>query len=252
MMLSSVQVFFTAVIVMFSFTQASPLVSSIHSRDADAANDTLATASIKTFAYTKQAIINTLALSNGTSTLPEPTGLSLKYATIGRGVQNYTCVNSTAQAIPVAIGALAVLYDITAQVLLDPANISSMVDTAANMPASTFILRNMPLDIPAVGTYPVIGEHFFQADATPTFDLFVVGKRAFCKLTTKINAPETSSMGIDGTGSVAWLSLAAEAPSVGIAQVYRVLTAGGNAPPTCAGQAANISILYSAAYHFYA
>ena len=57
-----------------------------------------------------------------------------------------------------------------------------MADTAVDLPATSFILPSRPLDIPNVGTYPVIGDHFFLADGTPTFDIFDVGKKAFCKL----------------------------------------------------------------------
>lgn len=80
------------------------------------------------------------------------------------------------------IGALAVLYDVTARALLDPSIVTLMTDTAVNLPSTSFILPSRPLDIPNVGTYQVIGDHFFLADGTPTFDIFDVGKRAFCKL----------------------------------------------------------------------
>lgn len=48
-----------------------------------------------------------------------------------------------------------------------------------------------------------------------------------------------------------WLALSAKEGSVGIEQVYRVVTAGGQAPATCAGAASVISVPYAAAYHFY-
>jgi len=68
---------------------------------------------------------------------------------------------------------------------------------------------------------------------------------------TKIKAPKNASKGPAKTGAVDWLALVTKEPSVGIAQVYRVSTAGGVAPATCAGQPSVISIPYAAAYHFY-
>ena len=175
----------------------------------------------------------------------------MRYVTIGRGVQNYTCATSTPESIPKAIGALAVLYDVTARALLTPEIVQFMADSAVALPETSFILGGRPLDVPNVGTYPVIGEHFFTADGTPFFDVFDAGKRIFCKLVAKIKAPTNASKGPNGTGAVDWLDLAAKDGSVGFATVYRVSTAGGNPPASCAGQPSVVSIPYAAAYHFY-
>lgn len=69
----------------------------------------------------------------------------------------------------------------------------------------------------------------------------------------KIDAPNEASRGLEGTGAVPWLALVAkdEYPSVGLKEVFRVETAGGNPPKSCAGIEGVISVPYAAAYHFY-
>ena len=58
-----------------------------------------------------------------------------------------------------------------------------------------------------------------------------------------------------GFGAVAWLKLEHESSSdaVGdIMEVYRMNTAGGSPPATCAGMAATFEVQYAAEYWFYA
>lgn len=60
---------------------------------------------------------------------------------------------------------------------------------------------------------------------------------------------------IAGYGNVPWLQLQAEVVtgSEGVVQqVYRLNTAGGSPPPTCAGQQAAFEIQYAAEYWLYA
>lgn len=85
------------------------------------------------------------------------------------------------------------------------------------------------------------------------FDLFASGSRIRGKVVKKIKAPAESNRGLEGTGAVDWLALErkAEAGSVGLSQVFRVETAGGNPPADCAGISGGISVPYAAAYHFY-
>lgn len=97
-----------------------------------------------------------------------------------------------------------------------------------------------------------LGHHFFDASGTPTFDLSSVSKILYAAKTGDITAPSTANLGPAGTGAVDWLSLAAKATytSVGLTQVYRVETAGGNpiTPCTVAGVE---SVQYAAQYWFY-
>lgn len=188
----------------------------------------------------------------GNATLPPPTGLTLKYITVGHGVQNYTCSSPSADVVPKAIGALATLYDVTSLALLNPDLASSLPALAASHPlTSSFIVPNTPLSLPDVGTFPVLGGHFFNADATPVFDLFTTGTRIFSKVAQKIKAPKQANRGLEQTGAVDWLALVAKEGSVGLSEVFRVETAGGNPPVNCAGAGAVVSVPYAAAYHFY-
>ena len=95
-----------------------------------------------------------------------------------------------------------------------------------------------------------IGQHYFDATGTPTFDL---GQTGFLSAAKKadIPAPTDADAGVLGTGAVDWLMLSDKGGSVGLSRVYRVLTAGGKAPATCAGQDSNINVQYTAQYWFY-
>ena len=71
-----------------------------------------------------------------------------------------------------------------------------------------------------------------------------------------IAAPENSSKGPEdqGNGAVDWLALTPKPGdgTVGLGEVYRVETAGGEQPETCVGQPAMIEVQYAAQYWFYA
>jgi hypothetical protein len=96
----------------------------------------------------------------------------------------------------------------------------------------------------------MIGHHYFAADGTPTFNLSAVGDILFCQKIATVNAPANADIGPDGTGAVPWLMLTDKGGSVGLSQVYRVVTAGGKAPASC--QDTNlISIQYAAEYWFF-
>jgi len=109
------------------------------------------------------------------------------------------------------------------------------------------------------------GHHFFTDATTPTFNLNVGDKSPlgviFSKKNASIAAPSDAGLSLDGSKAVPWLYLKASAspdgddPSGnvgGVKVVYRVNTAGGAAPPTCAdymGQ--SFSKQYSAEYWFF-
>ena len=68
-----------------------------------------------------------------------------------------------------------------------------------------------------------------------------------------IPAPADASAGRfdQGCGAVDWKALTDVGGSVGLNEVYRVETAGGKPPSSCADVTAPISIDYSALYWFY-
>jgi hypothetical protein len=100
--------------------------------------------------------------------------------------------------------------------------------------------------------FDVLGHHYFDSTGTPTFDLTAVNKIGFFAKTAAVNAPATANKGPAGTGAVPWLDLNKKAgyTSVGLSQVYRVETAGGNQQVNCT-VAGVMSIQYAAEYWFY-
>lgn len=176
------------------------------------------------------------------------TSLPLAYVAIGRGIQNYSC--SAVGAVPVAIGAIATLYDATSIATSDMSTLNSIPGLAVDVAEE----GNDCFQLPAANrNLPVLGNHFFLADGTPTFDLGPVGKSIEAAKNASVAAPTSAPIGPAGTGAVAWLFLTAKpAPytSVGLAAVYRVETAGGNPTATC-NATGTLSMQYSAEYWFY-
>ena len=97
----------------------------------------------------------------------------------------------------------------------------------------------------------ISGHHYFEA-AVPTFNLDTTSMNLGIAPTSKnssVNAPAGAPLGQynQGFGSVAWLKLlATEAATGNIEEVYRVNTAGGNPPKTCAGMPSDFEVQYSA------
>ena len=185
-----------------------------------------------------------MILSSGAQSLPAPNG-TLKFITIARGTQNYTC-NSTLSS-PVLVGANAVLLDASPLLPLLPQD------------DGTAVLDILPryvidLDFAAIEAshIPKLGIHYFNSKGVPIFDLggngILKGKGL-----ADIPAPADASVGPfdQGYGAVDWKTLTDTGGSVALNTVYRVETAGGKAPPSCTGVTSPIYMDYSALYWFY-
>ena len=105
------------------------------------------------------------------------------------------------------------------------------------------------------------GHHFFPAPTTPPINRDVAAEkkiRVICwKKNGTVAAPSDAGLGLDGSKAVPWLYLKASADSSGnsggVKEVYRVNTAGGSAPPTCAdNMGQSFTRQYSAEYWFFA
>ena len=185
--------------------------------------------------------------------LPAPgAGLGIKFITLGRGVQNYTC--SSVSGTPTAVGAIADIYEITGLAQAKPTSpdFTGLPAAAVYLPLSgiqQLLNSRMPPGQPAT----VIGKHYFNSAGVPTFDLSARGKKLLSKVVAKIPAPANSNAGPACTGAVAWLKLDDAGGSAGLKEVYRVFTAGGNPPTSCSGQTAGavFSVQYAAMYWFY-
>ncbi len=183
------------------------------------------------------------ALSNHCTDTPDlsTTNLTLSYVAIGRGVQNYTCASPS--ATPVALGAIATLFDATTLAYESEALVHAIPPLAVYMPQPS---SNLAL---AAGIFKPLGHHCFDAAGTPTFDLTAVGKILYGAKSGDVKAPGTANKGPAGTGAVDWLELSKKATytSVGAQLAYRVVTAGGNAPAVCS-KAGVITVQYAAEY----
>jgi hypothetical protein len=192
-----------------------------------------------------------LPLTGGPTELPVPaTGNVLKHVALGRGVQNYTCSDPAA---PVAMGAIATLFDVTALAYASLNTLNSITQSAVYLTLPPNI-ANSKLKIPGTNDLAVIGKHYFSAGGMPIFDLYNANSEIlFAKKLLAVPAPSTASKGPEGTGAVPWLKLDDKGGSIGVKEVYRVETAGGNAPALCTGKAAGtvVSVQYAAEYWFF-
>lgn len=190
--------------------------------------------------------------SNGTASLPPPlSNLTLAHVTLGRGKQNYTCSSNT--SVPVAIGAVAILFDFTSLAFANLTKFNQVPPLAVNTPLTSFESSGESITIDGVGTFPQLGLHYFLADGTPTFNLSVTDQILYGKKVGDIKAPISGNLGPAKTGPVDWLTLGDNGKSTGLKEVYRVETAGGNPPLTCEGYGVRdvISVQYAAQYWFY-
>jgi len=192
-----------------------------------------------------------LPVASPTPLPPVSAGLSLKHVAIGRGIQNYTCT-SNQTAAPVSIGAVATLYNATCIASTFP----ELVNILPNV-ALQFNLTSPDQASLAPSNLAVSGHHYFQNTATPTFNLNTSAMDlgfAPCLKNNTVSAPVGSPKGQSGVGNgaVAWLKLIAREGTTGnLEEIYRVQTAGGNPPVTCAGMPSTFSVEYAAQYWFF-
>ena len=175
-------------------------------------------------------------VSQPSSSLPTPdSGATLALVAIGRGTQNYTCATSDASSVPVAIGAVATLFNASCIA----SHMSNDVLAALTQGFEKMEISQIPLD--------QVGTHIFVDTTTPTFIINGMGTNEF-KKSNSSNAP------VNTNGDVAWLKLDSAptaAASNAVQQVYRLNTQGGMQPSNCSGQPASFQVQYAADYFFY-
>lgn len=192
----------------------------------------------------------TLPTTGSGTQLPSPSdGLTLKFVTLGRGVQNYTCAGG--YGAPASVGAIADIFDITAfaEESADSSDFTGLPAAAAYLPLPG-VQQLLDGRMPAGSHAAVIGKHYFNSAGVPTFDLSAKSSLLASKLVQKATAPADADAGPSGTGAVPWLKLDDAGGSIGLKEVYRVYTAGGNAPASCSAEGI-LSVEYSAMYWFY-
>jgi hypothetical protein len=169
--------------------------------------------------------------------------MTVKYIALGHGIQNYSCV--AVNSAPVQLGALATLFDATAFAFADEEGFNTIPPIAVYIPLPAIYSSSLTARI-----FPVLGYHYFAADGTPAFSLSSVGRSFYGKKTGDLKAPTSANKGPANTGAVDWLQLQDKGGSIGITEVYRVVTAGGAAPVVCTTTGV-VSVPYAAEYWFY-
>lgn len=183
------------------------------------------------------------------SALPPPTaGLVLKHVALGRGTQNYTCDTTNATAVPVAVGALATLFNASCVASSYPDLLNLLPKVAMQFNLTAAGQEKIRTMVP--GNMAISGEHFFTNPTTPFFDLnqgnIPLGS-APCAKNNSSPAPADAPKGQGGEAAVPWLKLLTKVGATGdLQEVYRVETAGGSAPATCKGLPAAFNVQYSA------
>lgn len=178
--------------------------------------------------------------------------------------QNYTCTSpKNATATPTALGAIATLYNVSCQASISANTLAYVADTVAKISLDSF----GPVLFPASPSSLISGYHYFADATTPTFNLNVDSTNLgviFSEKKANVTAPTYAGTGADGSKAVPWLKLTAKKPPGtdsdidpenvgGVQEVYRVNTAGGAAPATCAGiEGTTFTRQYSAEYWFWA
>ena len=182
--------------------------------------------------------------------LPAPVGLTLFQVALGRGTQNYTCDLANTSAVPVPAGAVATLFNFSCVAAQKPALLRKLSHIAINqqLPTENNTERSILDDLTS-------GYHYFVDSTTPFFNLDTnrhqYGMGALAKSNAS-DAPAGSAPGVHGQtgyGAVQWLRLDQKQYNENTWKaVYRLNTAGGNAPTTCTGQPPAFEIPYAAEY----
>jgi hypothetical protein len=197
--------------------------------------------------------------SEASKALPEVSpGLILKHVAVGRGTQNYTCDTTNATAAPTATGAVATLFNASciAGTYPDLLNMLPRVSLAFNLTAPTAgaysknLLPSSSNNRLAPGNYVISGHHYFTDSTTPFFNLDTDNLKLGtipCAKNAAVAAPANAPKGQLGEKAVPWLKLTAKDGATGrLQEVFRVETAGGSSPSTCAGMPASFEVEYSA------
>jgi hypothetical protein len=173
-------------------------------------------------------------------------GLNLAHVGVGRGTQNYSCT-ANATAAPVSLGAVATLYNASCIASAYPDLLGQLPNVALQ-----FNLTSADQATLSPSNLAISGHHYFSNSTTPTFNLDTADMQlgfAPCTKNNSVSAPAGASVGQGdvGFGAVAWLKLITRVGATGnLQEIYRVNTAGGNPPATCAGMPATFEVEYAA------
>ena len=168
--------------------------------------------------------------------------MKLYHVAIGRGTQNYTCATADSSTAPVAIGAVAKLFNATCVAASFPDLLAIMPNISMREETPSSDDRRSPVN------KLLSGHHYFTDNfTTPFFNLDTEthswGAGAV-KKGSNTPAPYPAK-------NVPWLKLLvknATGPDSDWGEIYRLNTVGGQAPKTCDGMTPTFEIEYSAEY----
>ena len=163
----------------------------------------------------------TLPLNDTKKELPKPSaGLNLKYVTLGRGTQNYSCPSSTNSTYthksgkPASTGATATLFDASCIASMSLTLLHEMPAVIGQAPIGSVALLIELLGVTTNSSNLIIGEHYFDAAGDPYFNLKLSGSDTW--MSTKKDASTTAPKrvsrisGDNGDQDVAWLKLSSK------------------------------------------
>lgn len=159
-----------------------------------------------------------LPLKNTKVKLPEPSPhLSLKYVAIGRGTQNYSCPSPGASAksrretTPEATGAVATLFDASCLASASANLLHEIPAVLGNTPSGSLAFLSEILSSATDTSDLIIGEHYFNSDGEPFFDLGLSDGDSWmvAKKNSSVEAPKRISRSLNGRNikDVPWLKL---------------------------------------------
>ncbi|KAI9829348.1 MAG: hypothetical protein M1826_005668 [Phylliscum demangeonii] len=166
--------------------------------------------------------------------LPSPANnLKLQVVALATGHQKYCCEKSQSKLY----AATATLYDASLILGSQPQSVNQLTSQVLQHGGPSL-------------TLPLLGQHYFDGNGLPTFDLQAQGFFRGQKQ-EHIPAPGDADPGPHGRGAVEWLRLAGLPDSVHIQSVYRVATAGGLPAATCDDTHPLAEEPYAALYYMY-
>jgi hypothetical protein len=136
--------------------------------------------------------------------LPDPSpGLTLKHVGMGRGTQNYTCATADGNSVPVAIGAVASIYDASCLISSNSELYDRMAYRILQLSrAVNTLLVNIASQV--FNAEILLGIHYFPLPKIPLFDLRFNEDTdwATAGVIAKVPAPVSAA-----TPAVDWLKL---------------------------------------------
>lgn len=153
-----------------------------------------------------------LPLNDTKAELPHPqSNLALKYITLGRGTQRYTCAssNSTCRGVttPKAVGAATTLFDASCLASASTTLLHEVPAIIGRAPLGALALMTDVLGAITNTTDLILGQHYLDRDGTQFFDLRASGLNTWMAAETNasVSAPRRKYSRKTESKDVAWL-----------------------------------------------